>query len=536
MKKWKFDSVFFYLIRNFLILVIVAFVLFEVVLDQADTYLFNKMLNSKAFDVDAQLSVLQEENYEALKYSGVKGKSYIEVLDETGSLIYTDNEKVGTSYTTELLSYIPNYNEGAYIITNYVKAEEDDYNIVIEMYRAYENESIYLDDYFMDTLIVLDPEQNVVFSSKEIEDLQLDDTKLEYLSGFTNDGNQIQKFEYTTTDGENRYLILHLDESATSPYSRYDLVTNLVLSALVGVFVLVLAITAFRMNLQIVVPLRKLGKAMEDYESGKEAQQGLLKETPKFREFRTIYENFVSMTGRLEKSEKERRSLEEDRQKMLADISHDLKTPITVIQGYSKAIADGIVSEEQQEKYLHAIEKKSERLSDLINSFYEYSKLEHPEYHLTKKKGNIVEYLREYLAAKYEEIDLAGFELEINLPECPIITEYDDKELVRVFENIISNSLKHNEKGTEIYVSMGTQEKRVWICLGDNGKGIPEDLKENVFKPFAVGDESRTTKEGSGLGMAIAKRIVEAHGGFIELVESKNPKYRTLYKIILPIS
>lgn len=235
---------------------------------------------------------------------------------------------------------------------------------------------------------------------------------------------------------------------------------------------------------------------------------------------------------------REEREVEAARQKMLADISHDLKTPITVIQGYSKAIVDGMVSEENMDKYLNTIYQKSNRLADLINEFYQYSRLEHPEFQLTMEPGDLSEYVREYVAGKYEELEVAGYELDVDIPEQSIYMPFDHVELCRVFENIITNTIRHNPAPTTIFVGMEflREKHQVRIRLGDDGEGIPEEIREHIFEPFVVGDESRNSKHGTGLGLSVAKRVVTAHGGKIRLLPTTETSWSTMYEIILPMN
>ena len=245
---------------------------------------------------------------------------------------------------------------------------------------------------------------------------------------------------------------------------------------------------------------------------------------------------FAIYMGR--KIRREEHMVEAARQKMLADISHDLKTPITVIQGYSKAIVDGVIPDESMDKYLNTIYQKSNHLADLINAFYDYSRLEHPEFQLTLEPGDLSEYLREYVAGKYEELELAGYELDVDIPERPIYMSFDHVELRRVFENIITNTTKHNPTSTTIHVSMEFIRERhqVRIRLGDDGEGIAPELREHLFEPFVVGDESRNSKHGTGLGLSVAKRVVEAHGGRIRLLSADETSWSTMYEIILPMN
>ena len=252
------------------------------------------------------------------------------------------------------------------------------------------------------------------------------------------------------------------------------------------------------------------------------------------QEFDSICVSYNRMVSRLRESEAIRSKLEGQRRQLTADISHDLKTPITVIHGYAQALKDGVADREAEERYLDAIYTKTDMIAELINTFHEYSKLDHPNFEFDIQQGDICEYFREYLAIKYEEFDLAGFELDAELPEEKIICIFDHTQLKRVFENLITNSLRHNTAGTCIYADLCADENSVTIHIGDTGKGIPKELRDTIFEPFVVGNSSRTSGKGSGLGLAISKRIVEAHGGSIKLIDDPRGVCSTYYEMILP--
>ena len=218
---------------------------------------------------------------------------------------------------------------------------------------------------------------------------------------------------------------------------------------------------------------------------------------------------------------------------MLADISHDIKTPVTVIDGYAQALESGLVPEKDVTKYLREIKKKSEILSELVNSFYEYSRLDHPGFKLDKEKSDLAEYFRAYLAEKYEELELNGFDVDIDIPEKIIKADFDAFQLKRVFENIINNAVKHNNSGCTIMASMTVEGKDFTLTLGDNGSGIPAELRDKIFDPFVVGEEARVSGRGTGLGLSIAQKIVEAHGWKIKLLPETNGTMFAIYGKIL---
>ena len=249
------------------------------------------------------------------------------------------------------------------------------------------------------------------------------------------------------------------------------------------------------------------------------------------QEFCDICDSFNDMSKKLYDSEQKRKKLEEDKQQMLADISHDLKTPITVIKGYSKAICDNLVDEDEIDQYLMTINRKADDLDELINTFHEYSKMDHPNYNFKFEKTDICEFTRIYLAQKYEELYLSGVEIEVDIPEEIIYCSIDKLQIKRVFDNLVSNAQKHNKNQISILFRVEKYEDKVKINIADNGYGIPEEIKNEIFEPFVVGEKSRT-KKGSGLGLAISKKIIEAHKGSIKLVKSKE-NYNTEFEILL---
>ena len=227
----------------------------------------------------------------------------------------------------------------------------------------------------------------------------------------------------------------------------------------------------------------------------------------------------------VEKNERQEQELREKyeraRNLMLSDIAHDLRTPITTIGGYAKALNDGLVtSDEKRTEYLEAIQNKSERMSDLITLLFDYVRLESENFSLRMEKIDITELLRENAALLYADVEEKNMEFEIDIPEERIELSIDKLQVSRVVTNLINNALKHNKEGTVIRLQMKRQENGEYlIIIGDNGTMIPSHLTDHIFEPFVVADASRESKGGSGLGLSIAKKIVEMHGWTIELLQ-----------------
>lgn len=232
-------------------------------------------------------------------------------------------------------------------------------------------------------------------------------------------------------------------------------------------YIILVVIFVFVLRSKFYEPLEKLNKAMELLTEGKR-KKPVDYSGP--REFVDICDRFNIMVSKLEDSENQRKKLMNDKERMMADISHDLKTPITSIQGYAKALSDGIIVDEDKDKYIKIIYEKSKKLTELINIFHEYSKLEHPDFNLIFEKVDLSEYLRAYIALKYEDIVESGFNIEVDIPEEEMEIKIDKVQLQRVFDNILGNSIKHNEKGTNIYVSLKEKNDIYEIIIADDGK------------------------------------------------------------------
>ncbi len=228
-----------------------------------------------------------------------------------------------------------------------------------------------------------------------------------------------------------------------------------------------------------------------------------------------------------------RKEFERRRNLMLSDIAHDLRTPITTVAGYSKALSDGMVSEERKQEYLDAIMVKSVRMNELIQLLFDYVKLDSEGFVLNKQPVDIYELVRECTALQYSDIEDAGLELSVDIPEESLKLSADKIQLSRVITNLITNAVKHNQKGDKIALVVKREEDRLLIMVADTGRRIPDEKAEHLFEPFMMGDESRNSKGGTGLGLSIAKKIVEMHGYTIRLVQQPDiVRYKPVEKYV----
>lgn len=275
-----------------------------------------------------------------------------------------------------------------------------------------------------------------------------------------------------------------------------------------------------------------------------------------------LYARFVIGQMRLlqEEQRKEHEKFDADRNLILSDIAHDLRNPITTVLGYARALEDGMVTDPAlARRYLKAIEAKSRRVNDLINILFDYAKINSTGFHLQKRTLDINELVRENTALLFEEVEDRGMELDAQISEERWQILADRVQFSRVISNLINNASRHNPRGTRILVRTRairhtdrslsydqmrrgqTQEDRIRYGLGegilviiaDDGQPIPRELAEHMFEPFAMGDSSRSSRGGSGLGLSIAAKISQMHG-YRLILDENYPGYTKAFVIVIP--
>lgn len=349
------------------------------------------------------------------------------------------------------------------------------------------------------------------------------------LAGTWPTDGQLFRQPFTAADGTARTLLLcvaPLDDAAIARASQNGWQVWLAALPLYG---LALAFFIWRVGRRIRPPLDRLQAAVDAQAQGRTIPVG---DCGGVQELQRIGRSFDELTRLLAASEREREHLDRERQRMIANISHDLKTPVTVIAGYVDALADGKVPPGEQGRYLAAIRSRTQALTGLINAFHEYSKVDHPQFALQCQTVDLCEFLREYLAAQYDAIALAGFELEVSIPEVPCLCRLDPFQMGRALDNLLGNALRYNRLGTVLSVTLAPAGRQALLTVADNGEGIPPDRADTIFDPFVVGSDARSGG-GSGLGLSITRRLVELHGGTITL--RSEPHQGAVFEISLPL-
>lgn len=232
----------------------------------------------------------------------------------------------------------------------------------------------------------------------------------------------------------------------------------------------------------------------------------------------------------LAQEEAQKLARDQRRNLMLSDIAHDIKTPITTICGYSKALSEGIVAKENRQSYLDAIYAKAMRMDELITLLFEYVKLESEGFTMHKEPGDLAELTREMAALLYADFEGREMELVLEIPEERMPFEMDRLQLGRAITNLLTNAIRYGKENGRVLVRLQDYE----LTVADDGEPIDPAFAAHIFEPFTRGDRARSSKGGSGLGLGISKKIVEMHGGRLILNRSFGEGYTKAFQIRLP--
>ncbi|GFN34893.1 HAMP domain-containing sensor histidine kinase [Tepidimicrobium xylanilyticum] len=256
-------------------------------------------------------------------------------------------------------------------------------------------------------------------------------------------------------------------------------------------------------------------------------------------EFTKLIAAFEDMRKNLKESLIRQWKLEEKRRENIANIAHDLKTPLTIVNTYVEAMLDGTVKEEKIKDYLEVIKRNNERALILLVDLNTLSDVENPDFTLNPVEVNIIDFLNSKEKDYKILCENRGIDFKIEIEDFRIkniTAKFDIKSLEQVLDNCISNSIRYTEKGGFIKVNALCKEEEIEFKVIDTGKGFSNEDLKNIFNKFYKGDKSRSFSSGhSGLGMYIAKTIVEKHGGSIE-AENNTPKGAVIRFNIKPMA
>ncbi len=304
---------------------------------------------------------------------------------------------------------------------------------------------------------------------------------------------------------------------------------------LLGSLLVVFSLLCFLMKHSVLDPLNKFVVASEEIERGDLGARVAL--GPRDDEWGRLAESFNKMvdrlarhqreleievekaTGELSRAYEELKETERFRSEFFSNITHDLKTPITAIKG---AVDLVLRKGGGKDPHVEIIRKNTEKLSKMISDLLDCARLESGQLELKKEEGDLVEAVEEALLMAAPLAWHRGVTIRLEKEVDYLLVKYDEDRIFQVLSNLLGNAVKYSPKGEEVVVRVSREDGWAVVSVEDFGPGIPEDEWDRVFEKFYRGGNGEG-REGIGLGLAICKGIVEAHGGRIWISRPSHP-------------
>ncbi len=281
-------------------------------------------------------------------------------------------------------------------------------------------------------------------------------------------------------------------------------------------------VITFFLSRRVLAPVKSLTQAARHMGRGDFSQRVQVKDKGELGE---LAHAFNSMAGDLERDEQLRRNI-------VADVAHELRTPLSNLHGYLEAVHDGVVTPDADT--IRSLQEEVTLLSRLVDDLQELSLAEAGELKLNRKAEDIATLIKSTVSTVQAQATAKGLSLSVDLPETLPKVNIDAQRIGQVLRNLLENAIAHTKKGGSIIVTTQEQDNQVMVSVIDTGEGIPPQDLPNIFERFYRVDKSRARATGgSGLGLTIAKRLVEANGGQIE-AQSK-PGKGSRFSFTIPI-
>jgi signal transduction histidine kinase len=286
--------------------------------------------------------------------------------------------------------------------------------------------------------------------------------------------------------------------------------------------------------------LKRLANVMDAFKRGDTAKQidlPVKKSVRSADEIDRLGSTFREMAARIEDQMEKLRKSDALRRELIANVSHDLRTPLATLQGYIETMLmkDNLLKEEERRHYLEIAIRHCERLSKLVSELLELAKLDAYEVSVNRESFNLSELVQDVV----QKFQLKAKEKQINIAtniqkELPFVSA-DIGLIERVLENLLENAIHYTPEGGSIGLVLTPERQDISVQVSDTGRGIPEEELSNIFNRFYQLDKSRKGEEGhAGLGLAISKRILELHNRAIEVTSSVGSG--TSFTFQLPVS
>lgn len=251
------------------------------------------------------------------------------------------------------------------------------------------------------------------------------------------------------------------------------------------------------------------------------------------QELSSMQEELLRVKSELQLRERNAKEAEQRKNDLVVYLAHDLKTPLTSVIGYLTLLSDSPeLTSEQRAKYVDITLDKAQRLEELINEFFDITRFSLQNMELSYGDVDLKILFSQILDEMYPQIEEKGIKTQLHLEDSTVIRA-DGEKLHRVFDNLLKNAINYSKESGNIVISVLKSYEFINISMRNEGDTIPPGKLDTIFEKFYRLDSSRTSKTGgAGLGLAIAKEIVEQHGGSIHAVSTGG---YTAFSVSLPI-
>ncbi len=374
---------------------------------------------------------------------------------------------------------------------------------------------------------------------------------LEILTRGIDPGMYHTKVSVLSDEKSNLTWVLHSENHLSNEYSNPSFIRNLLIAFLV-VAIIVLVITlsiavwhGIRYGRPIMIFTSWLGRMeqgqYQEVLTERERKRIFRKNgkvKTRYRLYQEVFQAFYSMAERLSLAEKERIRLDQTREEWMTGISHDLRTPLSSVQGYGHLLESDKYewSKAEIKDMGKVIREKGEYMLELVEDFSLAFQLKNKALEVSKEKVNINIFLRNVVTKYREDRTLMAVNLALVEEIENIQLNISRKWFERIFDNLIMNAIKHNPTNTiiTIIITRGSSPNVIEIKIKDDGVGMEEEMKEKLFDRYYRGTNTEEKVDGAGLGMGIAKEIVKLHNGNIH-VNSQVGK-GTVITLTFPVS
>ena len=274
--------------------------------------------------------------------------------------------------------------------------------------------------------------------------------------------------------------------------------------ALTGITVLLVAFMATATTvMRQIRPINSLVRAARQFAVGN--LDARVYDSGRKDELGELTEAFNAMADSLQRTEQQRREF-------IANVSHELKTPMTTIAGYAEGILDGVISPQEERQYLTIISEESRRLSRLVRRMLDVSQLQSMDMIKEKHPFDLSESMRRVLISMERRITSRGLDVDVDIPEDAVIVLGDNDLLTQVIYNLLENAVKFADADSTLYLGLKQQGEKAVVTIRNSGQTVSEEELPKLFERFHKSDRSRSIdKDGVGLGLYIVRTILEQH-------------------------